>query len=163
MEHVEAVRPDPVVQASIQPAVKPPAKSLVVFGIIFGILLPLAALTFELLTHAWASLLFDPFPTIWHVLLFASIAAGNGLWRGESSAVPCGVSLAGAGKRIDAWGGHLVYPANHAPPWPFALLAILFTLLYPRLFCLASSPYARSSRCLRPYATAASLPPITHL
>ena len=44
----------PVVQASIQPAVKPPAQSLVVFGIIFGILLPLAALTFELLTHAWA-------------------------------------------------------------------------------------------------------------
>ncbi|MBL7214610.1 MAG: PEP-CTERM sorting domain-containing protein [Phycisphaerae bacterium] len=50
--------------------------------IVFGVLLPIAAVTFELLTRICSSIFFDPLPTIWHVLLFGMIPVFNlsGYW-----------------------------------------------------------------------------------
>jgi len=44
---------------------------------IFGVLLPALALWFEVCTHTLAGALFDPFPSIWHVLLFSFIPISN--------------------------------------------------------------------------------------
>ena len=89
------------------------------------------------------SLLFDPFPTIWHVLLFASIAVGNGCWRGESSAVPCacfvGLGLVnGLTLGVAIWYTLQTIIRGRLPRRQFCLRCYI-----RRSFCLASSPYAR--------------------
>ncbi|MHB9026926.1 MAG: VIT domain-containing protein [Armatimonadota bacterium] len=136
MEHVETVRRDPKVLEAIQTAVnspaKPPAKPLVGWVVMaFGIVLPLLALAAEMVTHAWRGILFDMFPTVWHVLLFATIAVGNGLavwgvkhcparflhWLG----LPIGIALG-----VTIW-----YTLQTIVLVPFALLAIFVVLLFP--------------------------------
>ncbi|MDX2107167.1 MAG: VIT domain-containing protein [Candidatus Melainabacteria bacterium] len=44
---------------------------------LFGVILPALALYFEICTHTMAGVLFDPFPTPWHVLLFSFIPLSN--------------------------------------------------------------------------------------
>lgn len=44
---------------------------------LFGVVLPAFALYFEICTHTLAGVLFDPFPTPWHVLLFSFIPLSN--------------------------------------------------------------------------------------
>lgn len=44
---------------------------------LFGVILPAFALWFEVSTHSMARILFDPFPTGWHVLLFSFIPLSN--------------------------------------------------------------------------------------
>src|SRR5262245_30110999 len=57
------------------------------FFFIFGIILPLIALGFELLTHGCADLFFDPVPSWWHVTLVAAVPFTNFLiWRGLRAA-----------------------------------------------------------------------------
>ena len=46
---------------------------------VFGIVLPLIALAFELFGHACAGAFFDPIPTWWHVALVASVPIVNAL------------------------------------------------------------------------------------
>lgn len=48
-----------------------------IFIILFGALLPLAAVVFELLTRICTSIFFDPLPTVWHVILFSLIPLIN--------------------------------------------------------------------------------------
>lgn len=43
----------------------------------FGVLLPLAAMLFEVLTHFCARHFFDPFPSPWHLVLFSLIPLSN--------------------------------------------------------------------------------------
>lgn len=45
--------------------------------LVFGVLLPVAAMSFELTTHTMAKMAFDPFPTLSHVLLFLLVPASN--------------------------------------------------------------------------------------
>src|SRR5687767_2566378 len=60
------------------PILKPRAVNpLGIFFWLFGILLPLFTLGFELVTHACATDFFDPIPTWWHVLLVALVPASN--------------------------------------------------------------------------------------
>lgn len=44
---------------------------------LFGVILPAFALWFEVSTHSMARILFDPFPTGWHILLFSFIPLSN--------------------------------------------------------------------------------------
>src|SRR5688572_31232036 len=48
-----------------------------VFVMLFGVVLPMAALALELATRACASGIFDPMPTPLHVALVASVPLGN--------------------------------------------------------------------------------------
>lgn len=50
----------------------------VLFGL-FGVLLPVGTLTYELWSGSCADVLFDPIPTFWHVLLVALVPVANGL------------------------------------------------------------------------------------
>jgi hypothetical protein len=43
----------------------------------FGIILPLLAIATELITHMCSGFIFDPFPTVWHIALYAMISVGN--------------------------------------------------------------------------------------
>lgn len=45
--------------------------------LLFGVILPAFALYFEVCSHTMAGILFDPFPTPWHVLLFSFIPLSN--------------------------------------------------------------------------------------
>lgn len=45
--------------------------------LIFGVIIPAIALIFEVNTHTMAGVLFDPFPSVWHVLLFSFIPISN--------------------------------------------------------------------------------------
>lgn len=47
--------------------------------ILLGVILPLIAIIFELVSHACAGAFFDPIPTWWHVLLVASVPLINGI------------------------------------------------------------------------------------
>lgn len=50
---------------------------MVIFTLLFGVALPLFTLGVELSTHMCASTLFDPIPTLWHVVLVAFAAIAN--------------------------------------------------------------------------------------
>lgn len=56
---------------------KKPIKKPGLGFLIFGVILPFIALWFEVSTHTMASILFDPFPSVWHVLLFSFIPISN--------------------------------------------------------------------------------------
>lgn len=47
------------------------------FFLFFGVILPVLAMTFELVTHFCAKHFFDPFPSPWHVVLFSLIPLSN--------------------------------------------------------------------------------------
>jgi hypothetical protein len=47
------------------------------FGWAFGVILPLMVLLLEVLTALCGSVLFDPIPTVWHILLVGSVPALN--------------------------------------------------------------------------------------
>lgn len=56
---------------------KKPIKKPGLSFFIWGVILPIAALWFETSTHTLAGVLFDPFPTFFHVLLFSFIPISN--------------------------------------------------------------------------------------
>lgn len=56
---------------------KKPIKKPGLGFLIFGVILPTIALIFEVTTHTMAGILFDPFPSVWHVLLFSFIPISN--------------------------------------------------------------------------------------
>lgn len=95
-----------------------------VYLVLFGVLLPLGAATFEIFTRICTTLFFDPLPTVWHSLFFFLIPLGN-----------LGVYLAVRGGKADfkglgflnglAIGAALFYTAWFLPILPFSFLAIL--------------------------------------
>ena len=139
MEHVESVQRDPGVLSAIQRGVNAPKTPPVMghfcrsFIIAFGILLPLAALILELSSRVWTEMLFDPFPTIGHVSLFAGMAVGNGVLLWGAPRCPARVLrllalLNGMVLGVAGW-----YVLQTMLLVPFALLALLFSLMFPPL------------------------------
>ncbi len=43
----------------------------------FGIILPLVAIATELITHMCSEFVYNPLPTVWHIVLYAMISVGN--------------------------------------------------------------------------------------
>ena len=71
-------RPTPVENTYVQQKPKPWLVSLLLFGVV----LPVITLAFEYFTGMCAALLFDPLPTVWHILLVATVPLTNFLvWR----------------------------------------------------------------------------------
>lgn len=90
----------------------------------FAVGLPIAALVFELTTHACQEILFDPIPSWPHVLLVAAVLlcvllADAAVWRQRPK--PLAVAAAGF-----AAGVALPYTLLFLPSAPFAVPAILF-------------------------------------
>ena len=92
--------------------------------VVFGVLLPAAALAIELATGACAKNYLDPIPTAGHVLLIGAVPAANLLvlaHRRDRSAVPgrlCGV-LSGISIATSAY-----YAAVFLPALPIAVLLV---------------------------------------
>lgn len=96
------------------------------FLFFFGVLLPLATLVIELITHMCAAAFFNPIPTLWHVLLVATVPVTNFLvwfavrerktewlkWLGIANAF--GVAIA------------FYYAVLYLPLAPIAAFAIIF-------------------------------------
>ncbi len=59
------------------PAARTPWRGWMVFALFAGVLLPLAAVTVELLLHLCSSIFFDPTPTVAHIALLACIPIAN--------------------------------------------------------------------------------------
>jgi len=57
----------------------PPSRWVTALSIGLGVLLPLAALATELVTHVNLALFLDPIPTGWHVALVATLPLAAGL------------------------------------------------------------------------------------
>jgi hypothetical protein len=54
--------------------------------VLFGVILPLITIGFELFTRLCAGLVFDPLPSVWHIVLAAFVPAANYLaWQGARS------------------------------------------------------------------------------
>ncbi|MCI0499736.1 MAG: PEP-CTERM sorting domain-containing protein [Planctomycetales bacterium] len=94
--------------------------------IVFGVLLPVAAATFELLTRLCSTVFFDPLPTIWHVGLFLMIPVFN---LGGYCAVKYGtkdsIRKVGFLNGI-AIGNALFYTLWFLPILPFSGIAVTF-------------------------------------
>jgi len=95
---------------------------------LFGVLLPLGTLVFELVTRACAAEFFDPIPTVWHGLMVALVPLANAMALGLREG-------AGAGWRRVVWwmngaaiGVGLVYAIPFAPLLPLALVGVMFGL-----------------------------------
>jgi hypothetical protein len=100
-----------------QPAIRSIIKAMPSWYIlIFGVILPAITLGFELYSHACGSSLFDPIPTIWHVLLIACVPAAN-LW----------VWINLYNKRYQKW----LIPFNGLAMGVAAFYAILFIPITP--------------------------------
>jgi len=106
------------------------------FVLVFGVILPLVMLALELSTRVFTELLFNPFPTTWHIVLFAGIAVGNGLalWGlGRPSNRLRGRLLALNGLTI---GITIWYMLQFLPITLLAVPAFLFVFLFPPLFVI---------------------------
>jgi len=116
-----SVPPAPVA-AKAESEVKRPGYALLFFGFI----LPLGTIIFEFLTGACAAVLFDPLPTLAHVLLTLAVPLSN-LWiwlclRDSASTRPDWMGLAnGLGAGVA-----LVYGLMFIPASPFAAIGVLF-------------------------------------
>jgi hypothetical protein len=96
------------------------------FLFFFGVVLPLATLIIELITHMCAAAFFNPIPTLWHVLLVASVPVTNFLawhaarerkqewlkWLGVANAFTVGIAF--------------YYAVLYLPLAPIAAFAIIF-------------------------------------
>jgi hypothetical protein len=58
-------------------AAKPERKPLRLFVLIFGVILPIVTIVTELVTRMCSEVLFDPLPTVWHVLMVAAVPLSN--------------------------------------------------------------------------------------
>jgi hypothetical protein len=140
-------RPAPVENNGLQP--KPTSWRLAL--LMFGVVLPAITLAFEYFTGMCAALLFDPLPTVWHVLLVATVPlAGFLVWRavrndgteqqarlGWLNGFAFGVALAYALVYLPltpfAIPGLIVYGIGLLPLAP--LLSLIATLQLRRLLC----------------------------
>ncbi|MCX6923276.1 MAG: VIT domain-containing protein [Verrucomicrobia bacterium] len=120
--------------AEAPPASPPPSRAKVGFllklgmGVllVLGVILPLGTAVFEFLTGACAGVLFDPFPTVGHIVLvtfvpvvnlavWVVVLRGDRRWRrglGWANALAIGVAL--------------VYALLFLPVTPFAVIGIVF-------------------------------------
>jgi hypothetical protein len=106
--------------------------------LLFGVLLPAAAIVIEALGHACAQTLFDPMPTYWHVAAVSLVPASNLLvWAHLRSSKPLR-----AGWLAFANGGAIAIAGFYAllflPILPIALVAVLVLVGVPPLTPLFS-------------------------
>ena len=90
-----------------------------------GVVLPAAAIGFELATRLCTQVLFDPLATPWHVALVGAVPLANlALWLRLRRAVPPGRLwlLAGGGAAAVA----AFYALVFLPLYPLAVIAIVF-------------------------------------
>ncbi|HIN63978.1 MAG TPA: hypothetical protein EYM95_05010, partial [Candidatus Obscuribacterales bacterium] len=104
---------------------KPPGKPGV-FLILAGVVLPFAAIVFELTTHTCARNFFDPLPTPAHILLFALIPVSNLLvWVASRRNMTdlLGMLTLGTGMSM---GVAILYSLMFLPIVPLSVVAILW-------------------------------------
>ncbi|MEW5854103.1 MAG: VIT domain-containing protein [Myxococcota bacterium] len=98
-----------------------------IFGGLFGVLLPAGTLVFELSTGVCAESFFDPIPTPLHVLLVALVAVGNALTLAVTTEIaakqPWRIRLLGLTIGVSA-----LYSLLFLPLVPVALLGMIFGL-----------------------------------
>jgi hypothetical protein len=120
--------------------------TLGVFYYLFAVALPLATLLFELLRGLCAEFLFDPLPTLWHILLVVWVPAANlfvgiQLYRGTERLRPV------AWANGSALGVSLFYCLLFLPLVPIGFIGILFFgagfLLLAPLFSTLAAIFAR--------------------
>jgi hypothetical protein len=96
------------------------------FLFFFGIILPLATLIIELVTHMCAAAFFDPIPTLWHVLLVASVPVTNFLaWRAVRERKQEWLKWLGIANAFTV-GIAFYYAVLYLPLAPIAAFAIIF-------------------------------------
>lgn len=108
-----------------KPKGKPPAKPGI-FLLLAGVILPCAAIVFELTTHMCARNFFDPLPTPAHVLLFALIPTSNLLvWVASRRNMTdlLGMLTLGTGMSM---GVAILYSLMFLPIVPLSVVAILW-------------------------------------
>jgi hypothetical protein len=128
--------PESVPAADDAPAAPPPPPSHAAGGflrrlsagvlLLFGVVLPLGTVVFEFLTGACAGALFDPIPTVAHLVLvtlvpLVNLAVWLAVWRGD---LRWRTALGWANGF--AIGVALVYALLFLPATPFAVIGILF-------------------------------------
>jgi hypothetical protein len=102
----------------------------------FGIFLPLFAIAVELTTRICSDSIYNPLPTIWHILLYAFISVGNAviLWGAKRSS-PRGLSVLmivnGFITGLSFW-----YFIQGLAIAPIGALAILFAIVFPPMFII---------------------------
>jgi hypothetical protein len=104
-------------------AVRRPPTTSIWFIIAMGVMLPGAALLIELVFRISRQAYFDPFPTVLHVALFASVPLANAL---AARALTRAVPLAGKLALLHGFGTGvaLIFAIIYLPLTPFAPLAI---------------------------------------
>jgi len=93
--------------------------------VLFGVLIPLAAVSIELVTGICAAIFFDPLPTLWHVTLFLAIPLSNAFscWAiGTRSARHVGVL--GFVNAV-ALGAAIVYTLMFTPILPISVIGVI--------------------------------------
>jgi len=108
-----------------KPKGKPPAKPGI-FLLLAGVILPCAAIVFEITTHMCARNFFDPLPTPAHVLLFALIPTSNLLvWVASRRNMTdlLGMLTLGTGMSM---GVAILYSLMFLPIVPLSVVAILW-------------------------------------
>lgn len=163
---------DPVELA--QPVQSKPAKilpsyhDLVSFGgsfyiIALGILLPIAAASFELVTRICSQIFFDPMPSIWHILLFYLIPVSNfACFIAVKSNMNKQIKFFGFLNGVSI-GASLFYTIWFLPILPFSAICIIamgigFFGLAPLLSFIACLVVCKRLRLLAPKQTHAKIP-----
>ncbi len=93
--------------------------------ILFGVLIPLGAVSIELVTGICAAIFFDPVPTLWHVALFLAIPLSNAFscWAiGTRSARHVGVL--GFVNAV-ALGAAIIYTLMFTPILPVSVIGVI--------------------------------------
>src|SRR5688572_28638669 len=94
--------------------------------VLFGVILPATTLVIELMTRMCTTSLFDPIPSLLHVVLVATVPVANLLaWLVSRRPTPRHLPLAGAINGI-AIGVSLCYALLFAPLIPVAFAALIF-------------------------------------
>lgn len=94
--------------------------------LLFGVLLPLAALVFEMITSANKHSFFNPIPSPFHVLMICTVPLANALCAFAIARRSAAISRRLAWLNAFAIGVALVYAIMFLPMLPIAPLAIIF-------------------------------------
>lgn len=94
-------------------------------SLLFGVILPMIAIGYEVATQACASMFFDPIPTLPHLLLVSLVPAGNYLlWRSLTRDRPRRRYLVFANGMVIAIAA--VYSILFLPLLPYAVIGVVF-------------------------------------
>ncbi|HKN85053.1 MAG TPA: VIT domain-containing protein, partial [Pyrinomonadaceae bacterium] len=113
------------------------------FSLFAGVILPIISITTEATTHISAEYLFDPIPTVWHLLLVVFVPLAQlQVWFAVRRGAPERLTLAGVVNAI-AMAISIFYSIAYFPILPVALL-----LLPIGLGLLPLAPYSSLVACI---------------